>query len=127
MKTKKILMTFLIGTALTSAFANKKGVLHQDEFKVDTKLSSMEWVGKKVTGQHNGTISLSSGEVKVEHGTLVGGTFEINMTTLANSDLQGEYKGKLETHLKSDDFFGVEKHPKAKFEITSVTPIQGSK
>src|SRR5690606_35721546 len=31
-----------------------------------------------------------------------------------------EYRDKLVNHLKSDDFFGVEKYPTAKFEITKV-------
>ena len=33
---------------------------------------------------------------------------------------EGEYKGKLEGHLKSDDFFGVETHPTAKLVFTDV-------
>ena len=35
------------------------------------------------------------------------------MTSLTNDDLTGEWKQKLEGHLKSDDFFSVDKHPKA--------------
>jgi len=34
--------------------------------------------------------------------------------------LSGEWKDKLVGHLKSDDFFSVEKHPNAIFKITSV-------
>ena len=44
------------------------------------------------------------------------------MSTIESEDLQGEYKGKLEGHLKSDDFFGVEQHPTAKLTLTKVTP-----
>jgi len=35
--------------------------------------------------------------------------------------MQGEFKGKLEGHLKSPDFFDVANFPEATFEITSVT------
>jgi polyisoprenoid-binding protein YceI len=42
------------------------------------------------------------------------------MTTLVSTDLEGEYKGKLEGHLKSDDFFGVEKYPTATLVFTDV-------
>jgi polyisoprenoid-binding protein YceI len=88
----------------------------------ETKLleSNIVWKGYKVTGSHTGNISLKSGDLVFEEGKLTGGTFEIDMTTLECTDLQGEYKGKLEGHLKSDDFFGVENHPTAKFVITKV-------
>jgi len=35
------------------------------------------------------------------------------MTTIKVTDLQGEYAGKLEGHLKSEDFFGVTTYPNA--------------
>ena len=58
----------------------------------------------------------------MEDGQLVGGIFTIDMTTIACLDLSGEYQGKLEGHLKSDDFFGVEKYPTATFVITKAVP-----
>lgn len=50
------------------------------------------------------------------------------MTSLESTDLSGNMKGKLDGHLKSDDFFGVENHPEATLMLTSVkatgkTPI----
>ena len=51
---------------------------------------------------------------------LKGGEFVIDMSSLACTDLNGEYKGKLEGHLKSDDFFGVEKYPTSNLNITKV-------
>ena len=42
------------------------------------------------------------------------------MTTITNTDQEGEYKGKLEGHLKSDDFFGVETYPTATLIFTKV-------
>ncbi|MEO6133680.1 MAG: YceI family protein, partial [Ginsengibacter sp.] len=51
-----------------------------------------------------------------------GGNFEMDMNSITNKDLEGEYKGKLEGHLKSADFFDVANHPKANFEITSIKP-----
>src|SRR5688500_16717498 len=80
---------------------------HIDVYKVDTKLSSLEWIGEKVTGKHNGTIMLSSGELQNNHGALTG-KFDVDMTSLANTDMEaGEYRTKLENHLKSPDFFDV--------------------
>jgi polyisoprenoid-binding protein YceI len=93
--------------------------------KVDIAKSKITWVGKKVTGQHTGTITLRSGTLDFNNNALSGGMFEMDMTTISCTDLTGEYAGKLVGHLKSDDFFGVEKHKTASFKITKVMP--GSK
>ncbi|WP_017730158.1 YceI family protein [Nafulsella turpanensis] len=90
----------------------------------DTQKSSLVWTGKKIGGEHTGNISLSSGTLQVEKNKLVGGAFEIEMNSITNTDLtDADYNAKLVGHLKSDDFFGVEKHPKATFKITKATPI----
>jgi len=81
------------------------------EIKIEN--SKVVWKGYKVTGSHEGTITLKSGFLTFTEGKLTDGAFTINMTTITNTDLEGEYKGKLEGHLKSDDFFGVEKNPTA--------------
>ncbi|ARV10368.1 lipid-binding protein [Winogradskyella sp. PC-19] len=91
--------------------------------KVNTEQSTVKWVGKKVTGQHEGTIKLESGSLQFDGKTLTGGNFVIDMTTITVTDLEGKGKTNLEGHLKSDDFFGVEKHGKANFTITKVNKI----
>lgn len=86
--------------------------------------SKLEWVGKKVTGQHNGTVDISSGELFIDNGKLTGGSFDINFGTIKVLDLQdSEMNAKLTGHLKSDDFFSAEKYPTGKFVLTSVTPL----
>ena len=84
---------------------------------VKTEESTIEWTGRKVTGQHQGTIALKSGLLKFDGEKLVGGNFEIDMTTINVTDIKGGGKGKLEGHLKSDDFFGVENHKTATLQI----------
>lgn len=79
--------------------------------KVDASASTINWVGKKVTGQHNGTVNLKDGVLVFKGAKLVGGTFTVDMTSLTATDLKGEYQGKLNGHLKSEDFFGTEKFP----------------
>tara|TARA_R100000935_G_scaffold32215_1_gene52748 strand:+ start:961 stop:1530 length:570 start_codon:yes stop_codon:yes gene_type:complete len=88
--------------------------------EINIKESNVTWKGEKVTGSHTGTIGLKSGFFNMEDEKLVGGEFVIDMTSLTNTDLSGESKQKLEGHLKSEDFFGVEKHPTSKLVITSV-------
>ena len=87
---------------------------------VDTSASTVTWKGYKVTGSHEGTIDLQRGDLNFSNGVLTGGSFTIDMSTIAATDITGEYAQKLEGHLKSPDFFGVEKFPTAKFIITNV-------
>ncbi|AFM11817.1 YceI family protein [Turneriella parva] len=90
------------------------------EFKIDVAASKIEWIGTKVTGKHNGTINLKSGSVFVKDGAVVAGKFTADMASLDDKDLSGEYHDKLNKHLKSDEFFDVEKFPEGVFEISSV-------
>ena len=87
---------------------------------VKTTESTVTWKGYKVTGSHYGTIDLKSGSLSFDGEKLVGGEFVVDMSSLISTDLQGEYKGKLEGHLKSDDFFGVAKHPTSTLVFTNV-------
>ena len=82
--------------------------------------SKIVWKGYKVTGSHDGTIALKSGSLNFSEGILTGGELTIDMTSITVTDLEGEYKGKLEGHLKSDDFFGVEKNPTSTLAFTNV-------
>lgn len=113
MKTRilSLVAVFLLAT-ITTAFAQDK--------KIDAKGSSIKWTGYKVTGQHEGTINFTSGTVSFKDGKLVGGTFTIDMTTINTTDLSGEYKDKLDGHLKSNDFFGVAKFPTATLNFRKV-------
>ncbi len=79
----------------------------------------MTWKGdKKVGDAHNGTIKFKKGLFYLENGTLVAGKFVIDMNSISNSDLDdGNYKEKLERHLKAADFFDVAKFPTAKFVV----------
>lgn len=92
------------------------------ELAVDTTQSEVKWEGTKVTGSHHGIVKINSGKLFIQNDTLSGGEFTIDVKNLENKDLEGEFKGKLEGHLKSADFFDVEKFPEASFAITKVTP-----
>ncbi len=107
----------VIGTAAT---ANTPAEGEKKEVK--TEESKVTWKAYKVTGSHTGTVALTSGALVFEEDKLTGGEFTVDMTSLISTDLEGEYKGKLEGHLKSPDFFGVENHPEANLVFTTVTP-----
>lgn len=91
------------------------------DIKIENTLSTVEWTGKKVTGQHKGTIAIQSGTLSLANGKLVKGTITINMESITCVDLTGEWNDKLIGHLKSPDFFDVEKNKTAVLEITKVT------
>ena len=78
-----------------------------DSKNINVAESVINWVGYKVTGQHEGTINLLNGSLDFKGNTLVGGKFAMDMTTINTTDIQGNYKKKLDGHLKADDFFGV--------------------
>lgn len=91
------------------------------KFEILTLQSNIDWVGKKVTGAHNGTISIKKGEIILNDGKLTGGKFIIDTSSIKILDitdptLNAQFFG----HLASDDFFSSEKHPEAMLEITSV-------
>ena len=102
---KSITLALLVVLSTLSASAQTKNI--------NPATSSIEWLGKKVTGQHNGTVNFKDGTLVFKKNILAGGSFTVNMTSLTATDLSGEYQGKLNGHLKADDFFGTEKFPTA--------------
>jgi polyisoprenoid-binding protein YceI len=94
---------------------------------VDLAASNVEWVGTKPTGQHNGTVNISAGELMLKEGEIVGGKFTIDLNSIVVLDLTDqEMNAKLLGHLKSADFFEVETYPTAVFEIASVAAVSGN-
>jgi polyisoprenoid-binding protein YceI len=90
-------------------------------YTVDATKSAIVWVGKKVTGEHTGTINYAGGKIMADGAILKGGEFEVDMNSINCTDLKdAETNKNFIGHMKSDDFFGVEKFPKAMFKMTSV-------
>ncbi len=95
-------------------------------YAVLTDADEINWRGYKTYSedQHVGVIQVSEGNFKVEDGNLVGGEFTIDMTSISGTDVEGEWKQKLDGHLKSADFFHVDSFPTATFVITAVAPYE---
>ena len=94
---------------------------------IDISKSSVKWLGKKVTGSHEGNIAIKEGHLHFDDNTFTGGNIVIDMTTIECTDLVGEPKESIEGHLSSDDFFGVKKYPIATLEIINADKIKYSK
>jgi polyisoprenoid-binding protein YceI len=116
---KKITLSLIAVVAISAfAFTTTEAIKNKN-YSIDTKLTTATWVGKKVTGQHTGGITISKGAIEAKGKEIVGGSFEFDMTSITNTDLTDkEWNDKLMTHLKSDDFFSVAKNPTATFVVT---------
>jgi polyisoprenoid-binding protein YceI/rhodanese-related sulfurtransferase len=98
-------------------------ILDDRSFIVDTEQSIVEWTGRNPNTTHYGTLRLLRGDITIQQGKL-NGTFEIDMHSLKNLNLEGnEWQSVLIAHLKSDDFFFAEKFPTALFTIDSARQI----
>jgi polyisoprenoid-binding protein YceI len=122
MKVVKNLM-FVAFAALVSVSAMADGGKKAPvALKVDTKASSFNWLGKKFTGEHNGTIGIQGGSLVVNGGKLQGGEFTIDMKSIKCLDLtDAGYNAKLVGHLSSPDFFDVTNYPTANLKIKKAT------
>ncbi len=124
--------TILLLSILTLAgFSSRSFANHNEsDLTLNTKISSIEWVGKKVTGQHAGTINIKEGSLHLHDGKLSGGKVIIDMTTMVCTDtsMNEVYAKKLIGHLSSPDFFDVKNHSTATLEITSTKAVdEGNK
>ena len=90
----------------------------QTLLKINTEKSTLKWIGEKITtSQHSGSLNFKSGEMTIKDGLVVSGNFIVDMTSISVEDISGSGKKRLEGHLKSDDFFSVDKHDKALLSI----------
>lgn len=136
---KRILFSLAIPALFTVVSCSKEKPVTSDanevtttkdgsQFVLDTLNSNVEWKGYKVfkseNTSHFGTIKFESGDVTVKDGKLESGKFVADMASLTSEDLKNKKDDleKLNGHLKSADFFEVEKFPTASYEITKVSP-----
>jgi polyisoprenoid-binding protein YceI len=115
----KILSTTLL-VALTTAAAA------QSTFVIDTAATKLVWTARKVTGQHHGGIKVRSGTVSWSGNGLLGAEVTIDMGSITDADMEGEWAAKLVHHLKSPDFFDTDAFNTATFRTTKVEEIAGA-
>lgn len=108
--------TLLIASLLSLSFAT----FAADRVEIDPAASKLSFLAKKVTGQHTGEVKLANGHLNFDKDTLKDGEFEIDMTTISNTDITDkDYHKKFIDHMNSDDFFSTAKFKTAKFVIKS--------
>lgn len=117
----------LVGALVAVLFVAQVAIADKDgkaavTFKVDASKSVLKWNGKKVTGEHYGTIQLKEGSFTLDGTKLTKGSFVADMNSIVCEDLKDQnFNQKLVGHLKSDDFFSVASHPTASFTMTKAT------
>jgi len=105
-----------------------KALATGDTSKIDLSKSTIHWKGTKMrgTGKHEGKIELKSGYFVTTNEQLVHGNFVVAMTTIEVTDIPEHEpvpRNNLNTHLKSSDFFDVEKFPISELQMMSIKQI----
>lgn len=136
----KNLKTFILlfNLAFLSISA-QEAATNKVSMSIDSESSSLKWIGEKITtSQHYGSLKFLSGDLSfcnnndkisdnpkfnLESALICSGNFTVDMTSLLVEDLTGSSKERLEGHLKSDDFFSVNKHEKAYLSIENSKAI----
>lgn len=112
-------MSFAVSTA--ALFFSTIALAKEESLKVAPARSSVQWTGKKVVesaGVHTGKVAVKAGQVTLVDGKIKAGWIEMDMASITDEDLKDEtYNKKLVGHLRSPDFFDVEKHPTAKLTL----------
>lgn len=95
------------------------------QIPIDLNESEVKWKGTKMRGlgKHEGVISIKSGYFETKDGEFYGGKIVFDMNSISVTDIPKREpipRRRLNNHLKSDDFFGVEKYPEAEFLIVKV-------
>lgn len=120
MKIISLVFALMLVVSSPSVFGQKS--------KVDLTKSTVKWTGNKIGGSHNGVIRIKSGDLEVKGDEIIKGNFVIDMTSLTNTDIDDkESNQKLVGHLKSDDFFGVEKYPTSTLVVKKSTKFVNNK
>jgi polyisoprenoid-binding protein YceI len=97
--------------------------METQQFNILGSQSTIDWVGRKVTGAHNGTIAIKKGALLFTNDQLSGGRFVIDTRSITILDVTDPItNAQFAGHLASDDFFSSEQYPEATFEITHVEP-----
>lgn len=113
----------ILTTALLLCVA--PAAIAQSTYKVDAQETRMVWTGKKLTGQHQGGVNVSSGLVQWGAQGLVSAEVVMDMTSISTTDMEQEYGRQLERQLKSSDFFNTGAFKAASFTSTKVEKIPG--
>ena len=129
----KMIRLIVLGIVATMTFTNFQPAETPlsdvgDKYDVDLENSKIRWKGKKLVGYaHEGILKLSKSALTITDSQIESAFFEIDMNSLMDDDaIENPNELGLTNHLKSEDFFHVEKFPTATIRITSSKPISNN-
>jgi|AntRauTorcE11897_2_1112592.scaffolds.fasta_scaffold45879_1 polyisoprenoid-binding protein YceI len=97
--------------------------IESGDYSVDADASDVTWLGERIVGNsHTGDIEVKSGNLIIEENKIISGEFIIDMNTISDSD----GSERLETHLKSEDFFAVDEYPESELVINDSSIISSN-
>lgn len=95
--------------------------IREGSYFVNSIDSEVMWKGKQLsTKEHFGTIDILNGNISINKEGIVKGSVDLDMTTIDTKDLEGQWKNKLDGHLKSTDFFDVSTYPNATLNFKGI-------
>lgn len=95
------------------------------KYEIQSAKSNVDWVGRKVTGSHSGTVPIKEGFFIFKGNQLTGGKVVIDVASIKVLDITDpNTNAQFARHLASYDFFYSKHFPEATFEITSVSGFQ---
>jgi polyisoprenoid-binding protein YceI len=103
-------------TSTNSAAATPTPAAETATYLIDPATSKVEWTGAKITAHHDGNFSQFKGTITVPAGKPENAKIHLDVDTPSLTT----QPDKLAGHLKSPDFFDVEKFPKASFDSTTI-------
>lgn len=91
----------------------------EGRFSIATEESLLRWTGRNLFNFHEGTLKLKGGFLEVQDGRLTNGEVRFDMDSLRCLDIADDaMNAKLIAHLRSDDFFALDKYPEVKLRVT---------
>lgn len=92
--------------------------------------SDLQWMGRKTliaNYEDYGKVEIKEGNFQISQGNIISGRIVLDMTSIS-TDRTGKDDGAggdmLSNHLKSDDFFAVERFPEAVFAINQASSTE---
>ena len=109
---KKYLVLFLV------TLPSNNALRAQNNFTVDLEKSKVQWLAKKVGGQHDGLVDIKKAYIMFNgQGEVSQADIVMDMTSITVEDLTGGAKNSLTNHLKDPDFFNTQDYPEASFTV----------
>ena len=118
-----ITLSIILSISFFSQAQNVKKTNGQETYSLKPDESVVNWKGSYLFKfyEHNGTVNFSKGKLFTKEGSITGGSFSIDMTTITNDEHRLDKGNGPVEHLKNSDFFDVTVYPEASLELTKVT------